>query len=118
MSREERRAYERMNKGRDPFAPPVSPQARQRMERQKQRRATRRGSAANASGGSSRFGLWAGGGAVAAGLIAFSLAWPQGMPNALYIGLAAALAWVVLLFGGRALVARSARSRTEPPGRR
>jgi hypothetical protein len=34
MSREERRAYERMNKGRDPFAPPVSAQARQRMERQ------------------------------------------------------------------------------------
>lgn len=112
MSREERRAYERMNKGRDPFAPPVSPQARQRMERQKQRRAARRGTARGAGAGGSRFLLWSVGGAVAVALIAFSLAWPQGMPNALYIGLAAGLAWVVL-----ALVVRWAASRGAARGR-
>jgi Flp pilus assembly protein TadB len=115
MSREERRAYERMNKGRDPFAPPVSPQARQRMERQKQRRATRRGSAAAGSGGRSRFGLWAVGGAAATGLVAFSLAWPQGMPNALYIGLAVALVWVVLALGARWMARRRAASGSPPP---
>lgn len=114
MSREERRAYERMNKGRDPFAPPVSPQARQRMERQKARRASRRGSAATGAAGS-RFGLWAVGGAVATGLIAFSLAWPQGMPNALYIGLAGAFVWVVLAFGVRWMARRAAASGSPRP---
>jgi hypothetical protein len=113
MSREERRAYERMNKGRDPFAPPVSAQARQRMERQKQKRNARRGRAGGS--GPSRYGLWAIGGCVAIALVAFSLAWPQGMPNALYIGLGAGLAWLALAFVARWAAARGAASDRLPP---
>ncbi|MEO8246008.1 MAG: hypothetical protein ABI622_02705 [Chloroflexota bacterium] len=113
MSREERRAYERMNKGRDPFAPPVSAQARQRMERQKQKRTARRGT--RAGSGQSRFVLWAVGGFVIIGLAAFSLAWPQGMPNALYIGLGAAIAWLALAFIARWAASRSAASDSPPP---
>ena len=114
MSREERRAYERMNKGRDPFAPPVSAQARQRMERQKQKRTARRGPS-QAAGGSSRFMAVLLIGMVVVGLLAFSLAWPQGMPNALYIGLGAALGWVALAFLGRVLTRRAGAVGPPPP---
>ena len=113
MSREERRAYERMNKGRDPFAPPVSAQARQRMERQKQMRTARR--ATTAGSGRSRFGLWAFGGFIVIGLGAFSFAWPQGMPNALYIGLGAAIAWLALAFAVRWAASRGAAAGHTPP---
>jgi hypothetical protein len=114
MSREERRAYERMNKGRDPFAPPVSAQARQRMERQKQKR-TARQTRPSAGAGSSRFMAVLLIGMVVIGLLAFSLAWPQGMPNALYIGSGAALAWVVLAFLGRVLTRRAGAIGPPPP---
>ncbi|HET9879596.1 MAG TPA: hypothetical protein VFQ81_09860 [Candidatus Limnocylindria bacterium] len=114
MSREERRAYERMNRGRDPFAPPVNKQAQQRMERAKQRRAAKRATSAPASGLGGRFIRWALLGFVLIGLLAFSVSWPQGMPNALYIGLAAGLGWVVLAFVGRALVRRSSAAGGAP----
>lgn len=114
MSREERRAYERMNRGRDPFAPPVNKQAQQRMERAKQRRAAKRASAPPTSGLGGRFLRWVAIGFVLIGLVAFSLAWPQGMPNALYIGLAAGLAWAVLAFIGRALARRSTAAGNPP----
>lgn len=111
MSREERRAYERMNRGRDPFAPPLSREAKARLERQKQRRDTRRrpaGTAAAAGGPlSGRFARWVVAGFVGIGLTAFSLAWPQGMPTALYIGLAAGVAWVVLAYIVRAVARRA-----------
>lgn len=83
------------------------------MERQKQKRSARRGHTAGSGG--SRFGLWAIGGGVALALIAFSLAWPQGMPNALYIGLAAGLAWFALAFVVRWAASRSAASDRLPP---
>jgi hypothetical protein len=114
MSREERRAYERMNKGRDPFAPPVSAQARQRMERQKQRRTARR-SQSSATAGRGRFMWVVVVGMLVVGLLAFSLAWPQGMPTALYIGLGGAVAWVALAFAGRMLTRRAAAAGQPPP---
>jgi hypothetical protein len=115
MSREERRAYERMNRGRDPMAPPINRQAQQRMERAKQRRAAKRSSAQPAGPLGGRFARVVGIGFVLIGLVAFSLAWPQGMPNALYIGLGAAAAWLVLAFAGRALARRATASGAPPP---
>jgi hypothetical protein len=114
MSREERRAYERMNKGRDPFAPPVSAQARQRMERQKQKRTARR-TQSPAGSRSSRFMAVLLVGMVVVGLLAFSLAWPQGMPNALYVGVGAALTWLALAFLGRVLTRRAGAIGPPPP---
>jgi hypothetical protein len=51
------------------------------------------------------------GGTLAAGLIAFSVAWPNGMPNAAYVGLAGAVVWGALAFGLRALQRRAAARR-------
>ena len=120
MSREERRAYERMNRGRDPFAPPLSREAKARLDATRQRREARRrpaGRAATPSGVlSGRFLRVLIGGALAAGLIAFSLAWPNGMPTALYVGLAVAAGWVVLALGVRAAMRRAAAGAT--PDRR
>ncbi len=117
MSREERRAYERMNKGRDPLAPPVSRQAAQRVERAKQKRATRRSTTPPSTGLGGRFWRVTLIAAVVAALLAFSITWPGGMPNALYVGIAAALAVAGLAFGGRALASR-AGARREDAGRR
>lgn len=116
MSREERRAYERMNRGRDPLAPPVNRQAQQRMERARQRRERKRATAPAPGALSGRFVRWVVIGFMLIGLLAFSLAWPQGMPTALYIGLAAGIAWVVLAYAGRAL-ARRASAAGSPPKR-
>ena len=60
---------------------------------------------------SRRFLAWALGGAALAGLLAFSLAWPSGMPFAGYVGAGVAAAWVVAAFGMRALAARAAARR-------
>ncbi|HEY8772153.1 MAG TPA: hypothetical protein VIM66_03165 [Candidatus Limnocylindria bacterium] len=109
MSREERRAYQRMAKKQDPYALPTSGPARARQQ-QLERRKARRAAAPSAPPGaiSSRFLAWALGGGVAAGLIGFSLAWPSGMPFAAYIGAGVALGWVAVAFGTRALTGRSA----------
>ncbi len=109
MSREERRAYERMNRGRDPFAPPLSREAKARLEHQRQRRETRRRPATSGAR-SGRFVRWAIVGFGVIGLVAFSVAWPQGMPAALYIGLGAGVAWVVLAYLVRAAARRAATS--------
>jgi hypothetical protein len=117
MSREERRAYQRMAKKQDPYALPVNPAARARMEKAAQRRARTGPSraAAPAVGGlSRRFLGWAFGGGAVVGLIAFSLAWPSGMPFAGYVGAGALAAWVGLAFAARALAGRAG----PPPPRR
>jgi hypothetical protein len=106
MSREERRAYKRMMKNVDPYAPPASPAQRVRMEKVRARReASRRPGAFRFVTG--RFLLFAVGGAAAAGLLAFSLAWPN-MPLAAYLGLAGAAAWGVISVGVRLLQRRMA----------
>ena len=112
MSREERRAYQRMTKKQDPYAPPASGAARARLQRQERIKARRAATAASSPGGlSRRFLTWTIGGAAGIGLIAFSLAWPSGMPFAGYVGLGAGVAWIAAAFGLRALTGRAAPRR-------
>lgn len=59
---------------------------------------------------SRRFLIWLVGGALAAGLIAFSVAWPNGLPSALWVGLGGAAVWAGLLVGLRFLQGRMAAS--------
>lgn len=90
MSREERRQYQRMMKGVDRSpVPPIDPAARARLERNKARRDARRSAPAGAL--TTRFWLMTLAIAFVIGLGAFSLAWPSGMPFALYVGIGAAV---------------------------
>jgi hypothetical protein len=109
MSRAERRAYQRMNKNRDPYAVPVAPAQKARIERVRARREQKR--TADFVFVSRRFLAWAIGGAVIAGLAGFSIAWPNGMPLSLYVGLAVMLAWGMLAIGLRLLQGRAAANR-------
>jgi hypothetical protein len=54
---------------------------------------------------------WLLGGALAAGLIGFSLAWPNGMPMAAYVGLGAAAGWSLLVVVFRLMQRRMATLR-------
>jgi hypothetical protein len=99
MSRAERRAYQRLNKNRDLYAMPVAPAQKARFERVRARREQKRST--DFVFVTPRFLAWAVGGAVVAGLVAFSIAWPNGMPMALYVGLAALLVWGMLAIGLR-----------------
>ncbi|HTI28748.1 MAG TPA: hypothetical protein VL687_00095 [Methylomirabilota bacterium] len=111
MSREERRAYQRMTRKQDPYALPASGAARARQQQLERRKAQRAATSAAAPGAiSSRFWLWTLGGGAVIGLIAFSLAWPR-MPLAAYVGIGLAVAWVVIGFVMRALAARGAARR-------
>jgi hypothetical protein len=111
MSREERRAYKRMTKNQDPYSVPLSPAQRARMEKQQRARQSRRpaGGAGQFEFVTRRFGVWAVGGAALVGLFAFSIAWPNGMPTAAYVGLAAAAVWGLLAVGMRLLQRRASR---------
>ena len=112
MSREERRAYQRMTKKQDPYALPSTGPARARIERQERIKARRAATSTTPPGGMSRrFLVWAVGGAAVIGLIAFSLAWPSGMPFAGYVGAGVAAGWLVAAFGLRALTGRAAPRR-------
>ena len=109
MSRAERRAYQRMNKNRDPYAMPVAPAQKARIERVRARREQRRSEAFVFA--TRRFLAVALGGALLAALMGFSVTWPNGMPGALYVGLAAAAVWGVLAFGLRLAQGRAAANR-------
>jgi len=112
MSREERRAYQRMTKKQDPYALPSTGAARARQEQIERRKARRAAISATPQGTiSRRFLLYALGGAAVAGLIAFSVAWPSGMPFAAYVGAAVVALWLVASFGLRTLAARAAPRR-------
>ena len=101
-----------MTKNVDPYAVPGNSGAtRSRVERARARKATRPPAEADAGFMSGRFPIWGIGGTLAAGLIAFSVAWPNGMPNAAYVGLAGAVVWGALAFGLRALQRRAAARR-------
>jgi hypothetical protein len=109
MSREERRAYQRMTKKQDPYALLGGAAARARQERQRAKRPPP--SAPTTVGGFGvRFLLVALGGGAAAGLLAFSLAWPT-MPLAAYVGAGVAAAWIVASFGVRLVARRPAAGR-------
>lgn len=92
MSREERRAYKRMTKNQDPYSLPANAsRARQRATRTRPPAATTPGEFQFVTG---RYLAWTVGGALLVGLIAFSIAWPNGMPTALYVGLGAGAVWL------------------------
>ena len=100
MSRSERRAYQRMIKNQDPYAlPAASAAARARMDRQRARRSP----APRGSGPTSLLGGRTGwivlGGAVAAFLAGFSLAWPAGVGLALLAGIGSGVAWLAVTLG-------------------
>ena len=111
MSREERRAYQRQMKGIERGAS-LPPAARARAERNAARRELRR--QRDASGPqrtfSRRFLVRAVLAAIALGFIAFSLQWSEGMPRALYVGLAVTGIVLILVIGFRLLMARAQRS--------
>lgn len=96
MSREERRAYRRMMKNADPNALPA-PQgvARKRVEARAQQRARARTELAAEPFVTARFVGITLAVAVVAGLVFFSVQWPN-MPWAAYVGIAAALVAVVV----------------------
>ena len=108
MSREERRAYQRMTRKQDPYALPASGPARARQQRQERLKAARAATGAAPGALSRRFLGWALGGGATIGLLAFSLAWPSGMPFAAYVGGGVFAAWVIAAFGLRALAGRNA----------
>jgi hypothetical protein len=108
MSREERRAYQRMTKKQDPYALPSSGPARARLQRQERIKARRAATSAPPGTITRRFLAWAIGGGALVGLTAFSLAWPSGMPFAGYVGGGVALSWMAAAFGLRALAGRNA----------
>jgi hypothetical protein len=98
-----------MTKNQDPYALPAG--AQQRLKAQKQRRRAPAPRSAEFAFWSGRFPLVMFGGAAIAGLISFSIAWPSGMPFALYVGAAVAAVWLVLAWLLRSLQARAAASR-------
>ena len=108
MSRAERRAYKRMMKNQDPYAPPAGANAAARARAQARARPRRPRTPGEFTFASRRFLAWLLGGLVIVGLVAFSMAWPSGLPGALYVGLAAAAAWAVLAVGFRFLQRRMA----------
>jgi hypothetical protein len=57
--------------------------------------------------------VWALGGAAVSGLLGLSVAWPNGMPFAAYVGLIVALAWLALAVLVRVAQRRMAAGR--PP---
>lgn len=107
MSRAERRAYKRMTKNQDPYSLPAG--AQQRVKAQQKQRARTAPPRAEFTFWSRRFLVWMVGGAIVVGLLAFSLAWPNGMPLALYIGLAGVAGWLALAWLARLVMARAAR---------
>ena len=109
MSRAERRAYKRMNKGQDPYAMPAATANRGRAAARTTRRPKPAGPFVFWS---PRFVTWLAGGAVVAGLIGFSISWPNGLPTSLWVGLGAAAAWTGLLVALRFLQGRMAASRS------
>jgi hypothetical protein len=110
MSRAERRAYERMTRNQDPFAPPAAARAaRARQARERERRPARAGGESGRTL-TRRSLTWLLGGAGLAALIAFSIAWPNGAGIALLAAIGSALLWSLAVMG-LLLVRRRAAAR-------
>ena len=105
MSREERRAYQRQMKSYEK-GPTLPPAARARAERKAARRGPERATTEPTQPLSRRFVLRAVLVAVVAGLIGFSVQWGEGMPRALYVGLAVGAIVLLGALGFRYLMAR------------
>jgi ferric-dicitrate binding protein FerR (iron transport regulator) len=108
MSREERRAYQRQMKAYEK-GPALPPAARARAERTAAKREARRSTTDPSRPLSRRFLLRATLVAVALGFLAFSVQWGEGMPRALYVGLAAAAITLAVGLGLRFLMTRGSR---------
>jgi hypothetical protein len=106
MSREERRAYQRMMKSQE-RGPALPPAAKARAERNAARRAGRKAAAQPAGMFTTKFWVRSGLIAAAAGFLAFSFQWPN-MPFAAYLGLAVAVVAMALVVGFRLLQRRAA----------
>jgi hypothetical protein len=106
MSREERRAYQRQMRGMD-RSPSLPPAARARAERNAAKRA-QRAEPKPAAAFSRSFWIRSILIAIAGGFAGFSLAWGNGMPTALYVGLAVAAVALLVLVGVRYLQRRAA----------
>jgi len=100
MSRAERRQYQRMMKGQDPYAPPKAGG----------RRPPRRPGPRGPRDWSFHRGFWLKSASVAlvAGLIGLSVVWPSGAESAALVGLGAAAATIGLLVVLRLLLRRAA----------
>ena len=110
MSREERRQYERMMKNMERGAA-LPPAARARAERNAARRAARREPATARGRFDLRFWLRAVLLALAIGFVALSVQWGEGMPRALYVGVAVGTVALLMIVGFR-LVQRRAAARS------
>jgi hypothetical protein len=106
MSREERRAYQRQMKSFEK-GPALPPAARARAERKAARRGAQRSTTEPAGPLSRRYVVRATLVAAVAGLIGFSVQWGEGMPRALYVGLAVAAIVLLVALGFRYLMARA-----------
>ena len=102
MSREERRAYQRQMRGMERGAS-LPPAAKARAERNAVRRAARKTARSTERPGafSTRFWMRAAAIALAMGFAGFSLQWGNGMPTAIYVGLAAGAVALALIVGFR-----------------
>jgi hypothetical protein len=108
MSREERRAYQRQMKGMD-RGPALPPGAKERAERNAARRAQRRARSAGPTRPGAldlRFWLRSVAIAIVIGFLGFSFQWSEGMPRAMYVGLAVGAVALLLLIGIRFLQRR------------
>jgi hypothetical protein len=108
MSREERRAYQRQMKGIE-RGPALPPSARARAERNAARRASRRPANAAPAGPApfdTRFWIRSGLIALAAGFLAFSLQWGEGIERASSVGVIVAAVALAILVGLRFLQRR------------
>jgi hypothetical protein len=104
MSRSERRAYKRLTKNQDPYALPAAAQRGRTAQRRRPPRPVGEFQMI-----STRFLVWALGGAAVTGLLGLSVAWPNGMPRAGYVGLAVAAVWLALAVLVRLAQRRMAR---------
>jgi Flp pilus assembly protein TadB len=112
MSRAERRAYKRLTKNQDPYSLPAAAKRGRPARGRPPRQSRPAGEFKFVTG---RFLVWALGGAAIAGLVAFSVTWPN-MPFALYVGLAVAAAWLALAWVVR-LAQRRAAGMSRPAQR-
>ena len=100
MSREERRAYQRQMKGveRTPALPAGAKERAERNAARKAQRQARAGGTTSPGAFTRRFWLRSALIAMVIGVGGFSLQWSEGMPRALYVGLAVgALALIILV---------------------
>lgn len=113
MSREERRQYQRMMRNVD-RGPSLPPAAQARVERQRARRAQK----PSGRGAELTTGFWIRAVVIAivVGLLGLSVQWSEGMPRALYVGIAAAVLALVVVVGFRLMQRRAASRQAPGPG--